>query len=642
MVEAKRPPMYTAMKYWGKKPHNIWGAYIESYTSENDVVLDPFSGSAVAAFEAVRCGRKAIAFDLNPMTAFLIDVYSTRFDRDQFAAAVGKIAGRVREDADYREIYLTKCDACGSAAAVIQHTKWDGGKIYEAGIACPRCKKRYLSAPNQRLEACAVKAQDLHIPYWYPADPFYDSPSFSESFKRNIGGDSFDRIWTRRNLFVLSKIFNEILSEQDRDLKLQLLFGFVQTVHLSSKMCVPRRAGANLGFSTSWGRAAYICSKRQMEMNPLLLFESSCIGKQSVESALKSVASHVGKVPKAKRVSGPGDAGAMGGYDILYGTVDVRDIERFIPRGTIPFIITDPPYGGLVQYIDLSCIWLNWLKRYDPVYTPSADREITIKKGIKGIEDYCRDFTDGLRSLYNVLKPDGKIVFTFHNKDLMVWNAFLRSVSQAGFRIEKVIHQQNRRTGESNVANPYGTSASDFYIRCSKSAYVGKIRTTKEAFENFIVDRAVSMIQARNEPTPYQMLFNGLLSEISKAGFELENFDDNIRQLLEKHTGDVFEIEKTDRNFGDLWWLKNYDPASSPVVPLAQRVEQTICEMFLQRTSYSLDDILGQIFIKFPDGLTPDVRNLEEIIQKYAEKSGGKWVRKEGARWKENTTAATT
>ena len=74
LVEAKRPPMYTAMKYWGKKPHNIWGAYIENYTSENDVILDPFSGSAIAAFEAVKCGRKAIAFDINPLTSFIIKV----------------------------------------------------------------------------------------------------------------------------------------------------------------------------------------------------------------------------------------------------------------------------------------------------------------------------------------------------------------------------------------------------------------------------------------------------------------------------------------------------------------------------------------------------------------------------------------
>ena len=60
LVEDVRPAMYKPMKYWGKKPHNMWGAYIENYTSENDVILDPFSGSAIAAFEAVKCGRKAI------------------------------------------------------------------------------------------------------------------------------------------------------------------------------------------------------------------------------------------------------------------------------------------------------------------------------------------------------------------------------------------------------------------------------------------------------------------------------------------------------------------------------------------------------------------------------------------------------
>ena len=24
LVEEKRPPIYTSLKYWGKKPHNIW------------------------------------------------------------------------------------------------------------------------------------------------------------------------------------------------------------------------------------------------------------------------------------------------------------------------------------------------------------------------------------------------------------------------------------------------------------------------------------------------------------------------------------------------------------------------------------------------------------------------------------------
>lgn len=630
LVETKRPPMYTAMKYWGKKPHNIWGAYIENYTSENDVILDPFSGSAIAAFEAVKCGRKAIAFDINPLTSFIIRVYSTTFDKKLFASKVSEIISKVEADKVYKRIYLIKCDHCGYESAIIQHTKWENSNIYESGIVCPNCNKRYLINTNDDLVKRSGQAKKISIPYWYPKDKFYDSPSFSDSFKKNIGGDSFNYLWTKRNLYVLSKIFDEILSEESTDIKLQLLFGFIQTLHLSSKMCVPRREKSNRRFSTSWGRAAYICSKRQMEMNPLLLFKSSCIGKQSVESALRSVKAHIGKVPKSKFITCPDDILSIDNYDILYGIVDIKDISNIIPNNFISFIITDPPYGGLVQYMDLSCIWLNWLKHYDSIYTPSIEKEITIKKGIKDIDEYSKEFTDGIRVLYDVLSEDAKVVFTFHNKDLMVWNAFLRSISKAGFKIEKVIHQQNKRTGESNVANPYGTSASDFYIRCSKSVYIKKIQTKRDTFENFIVDRTVSIIKSRNEPTPYQILFNGLLSEMSKADFELENFDDNIQQLLSKHTEDVFDIVKTNQNSGDLWWLKNHSTSPNDVIPLTERVETTIQSMFEKETEYSLDDILGEIFIKFPNGLTPDIRNIERLISKFAIKSGNKWKRKKG------------
>ena len=74
LVEGKRPPIYTALKYWGKKPHNIWRRYIETYTDPKGVYLDPFSGSAISAFEAFKAGKKAIAFDLNPLTEFIIEV----------------------------------------------------------------------------------------------------------------------------------------------------------------------------------------------------------------------------------------------------------------------------------------------------------------------------------------------------------------------------------------------------------------------------------------------------------------------------------------------------------------------------------------------------------------------------------------
>ena len=133
-----------------------------------------------------------------------------------------------------------------------------------------------------------------------------------------------------------------------------------------------------------------------------------------------------------------------------------------------------------------------------------------------------------------------------------------------------MIHQQNKRTGESNVANPYGTSASDFYIRCSKSDYIKRIKTTKTEFENFIVDRAVKIISARNEATPYQILFNGLLAEISRAGFELVDFDENVHRLLSKYIGKIFVIEETNKAYGSLWWLVDAEKRGNSIIPLSQ------------------------------------------------------------------------
>lgn len=622
MVEEKRPPLYTAMKYWGKKPHNIWGTYIDTYTDK--IYLDPFCGSAMSAFESVKKGKKAVAFDLNPLTSFVIEVYCSDFDRKKFTDAVSKIIESVSLDKLYRNFFSTQCRHC-EAKATIQNAKWENGNIYEIGIVCESCQRRYITTPtNQDIEN-ARESQNIELKSWYPKDSFHLSPCFSNAFIKNIGGNEYKDIWTNRNLYVLSEIFDLILKNKNDNLKKQLLFGFIQTIHLCSKMCVPRNAAAKRAFSTSWGRSAYICSKRQMEMNPLLLFYNNCIGKQSVESALKSVEEYVGKIPKIKYVTSKRDIDFTCDIDIFYGIIDICTLTEYVDEKSIDFILTDPPYGGLVQYMDLSRLWLVWLRKYDKKYGASEfSSEITIKKNIKEISDYQRSFTNGIKQLYKVLKDDSKIVFTFHNQEIKIWNAFLCSIAAAGFSIEKIIHQQNRRTGESNVANPYGTSAADFYIRCVKSKVLPTIKNRDDTFENFIVSRAVSIIEARNEPTPYQILFDGLLVEISKAGFNLDGFDENMKTLLLKQIGNIFVLREAVDLRGDLWWLV-HPPTDKKHLPLSERVEKTICSLLIKHETLAFDEILSEIFIQYQDGLTPDIKSVKYYLKKYAVERSGKW-----------------
>lgn len=641
LAEETRPPIYTAMKYWGKKPHNIWREYIKNYTPEDGLFLDPFAGSAISAFEAVKAGIKAVAFDLNPLTSFLIETFCSEFDKEKFAVEVDAIVDDIKNDNIYQKYFHTACRKCGSTSAIAQSFKWENGELYEVGVECSECKKnkksRYLEKPTDEE---IIKAKELHkieINTWYPDDEFYNSPSFSANFIECIGGNRFADLWTKRNLYVISKIFNKILDVDNVVLQKQLLLGFIKTIHLCTKMSVPRRENADRGFSTSWGRSAYICAARQMEMNPLLVFYGSCFGKQSVESSLVDIKEYLGKIPKILYVDKSNKSSKSKNFDIKYGIVDINTITDFIEEDSIDFIMTDPPYGGLVQYLDLSTIWLIWLKKFDQRFSPNYESEITVKRNIQNLNTYKIKFQNGIKNLFKVLKDDGKIIFTFHNKDIKIWNAFLNAIALSGFKIEKVIHQQNRRTGESNVANPYGTSASDFYIRCIKKP-TASFKTNEQEFEHYVIEKTISLIAQRNEPTPYQILFNGLLAEISSAGFNIEDFDNNIEQILSAHVGSIFELKENNSKAGKYWWLKNpADYIKYPDKKLTDRVEETVASLLRRKVSVTLDEVLGEIFVKYPNGLTPDIKSVDQILKKFANKSGGKWVYKGGETEKDFT-----
>ena len=62
---------YGVHPYFTRRPSNVVRAYIERYSLEGDVVLDPFGGTGVTAIEAMLLGRHAIHNDLNPFANFI-------------------------------------------------------------------------------------------------------------------------------------------------------------------------------------------------------------------------------------------------------------------------------------------------------------------------------------------------------------------------------------------------------------------------------------------------------------------------------------------------------------------------------------------------------------------------------------------
>jgi len=128
LVAKTHTSMYLMHKYWARKPHNVVSEYIQHYSKEGDIVLDPFAGSGVTAIEAIKLGRRAIAIDLDPMATFITKETAIPVDLKTFEQTFRGIEKKIKEKI-YR-LYRTNCAKCKkeviAEATILEKNKPNG------------------------------------------------------------------------------------------------------------------------------------------------------------------------------------------------------------------------------------------------------------------------------------------------------------------------------------------------------------------------------------------------------------------------------------------------------------------------------------------------------------------------------------
>lgn len=446
MKEVTRPTIYRTMKYWGKKPHNIWSSYIEKYSKKNDIILDPFVGSGMTYFESIKLKRTPITMDLNPISDFTIKCLTQRnVDYASVKNELKKIINRVKMTVCYKNEYTCICSNCGKETDIYNYKI--NGKV-TISYKCINCKNTITDIVD--------KSEKIYkIDKWIPEKKLSDIESITNAFIKKLGSDNFYDIWSNRNLKLLSEIYNDILKINDDQLKEILVFGFIQCLHLTSKMCIPRSDKSRRPLSTSWGRPAYMISDKVFEQNPVIAFEKAICNSTGVISGIKSSEKYIGNClnNNAKHYFG-----------------DSLTTLKKINSGSIDMAITDPPYGDIIQYGDLSEVWVSWLEKYCPKYKIDHKKEVIVNKN-KNKHKYERLLTSIFLEVNRVLKNDSVFVVTFNSNSNDDWLSLFNSLKHSNFYIEKVIFQKNKRSSEANVAAKDGIAISDYYFVCKKGKW---------------------------------------------------------------------------------------------------------------------------------------------------------------------------
>ena len=143
-----------------------------------------------------------------------------------------------------------------------------------------------------------------------------------------------------------------------------------------------------------------------------------------------------------------------------------------IADGAYDLVITDPPFGGLLHYSELSDFFYVWLRlalrdRYPDLFaaehTPKSLEAVANRARQPDDPDafYRRLLTACWGEAQRILKPGGLLAFTFHHSEDAPWVAVLESLFDAGFYLEATYPI---RSDETKGAGEFGSKKIEYDI----------------------------------------------------------------------------------------------------------------------------------------------------------------------------------
>lgn len=584
-VKAKgHTAQYKMHKYFARRPYNVFSNLVDHYTQEGDIVLDCFCGGGVTIFESLALDRKVVGVDLNPLATFITEMQIQQTDivslkryfkifleecrKDLDGLYSYNILGEFVEQEWMEWVYEVTCVECGETIRLSEENKITNGKY-----RCPNlnCKSNLVEKPGVIRVKCAplrsvptrikYRTTDgksgIHVfseiekekivnqqsSYIFPNDvkridfPVpHDWDRWYEDCLPQKGVNNFSDLFSDRNYYINTLIFNKILKLEPGQYRDILYFAFSSSLRYTNKMS---------RVTENWENGNPICMDKHAYWLPNIYVECNVLDKLSerMSAVIKGLNYTRATLTKPKLKAET--------FDELKKDKDYMILTRSssnlpIPDNSVSTVITDPPYGSNVQYAELSSFWNIWYKEYRGldkfIYKEQeavSNRKLCYK-GAKDIEFYGSMLQKVYTEISRVLKSDGYLVFTFNNKDINVWIQLLKAVVNSGFYLPEngVIYQDFIKEYKNTSHLKYsGNIHGDFIYSFRKGkipdmdAPVGEF---VESIKKTVNECLIKMYLEKEEYTTtelYEKIYGSLINVIMR--FICQNRDEQVKGIEE-------------------------------------------------------------------------------------------------------------
>ncbi|MBD3187414.1 hypothetical protein GF325_11335, partial [Candidatus Bathyarchaeota archaeon] len=468
VVAKAHDAMHVQHKYWSRKPVNVFREHIAAMTEPGDILLDPFCGSGVSVSQSLILGRKVIGTDINPIAIHITRNTIQRGDIDLICGVYERLKHRL--EPVIQDLYKTRCTRClhiDTTETICIH--WKVHHPIRIIYTCKSCgegnwkRKKFSKRPEAEDLALLDSIENQEIPHWYPAVKIPEGIVFNQA-RQQV--ENFHQLFTKRNLRALSIIFHEIESlptstRKETNIKELYKFAFTSMIHLCSKMTPIRPSRP---YSSFWATNSYWLPGKFMESNAWKKFESAIIGPQGLVASRRDANA---KLPKdITLVDGVQELQERDGAVALLKKHDARHLTEIIPKNSIDYIITDPPYAGSIPYLELSTLWATWLRMDTEM--EYGDEILVDRTRDKDLEDFGSMLEQFFHEAFAILKPGKYLSFTYHNLDVNARRSILRAPLRAGFVLKSIVYQPPPRVSPAHTLRPFNSAVGDYIVRLHK------------------------------------------------------------------------------------------------------------------------------------------------------------------------------
>jgi hypothetical protein len=589
------PPLAILSNALTSVPPSVARAAIEEHTQPGDVILDPFCVGVGIIQAALDLDRKIIAASFNPIAILAIE--ATLWPIDPRAALthladVRKGPQRLRDHV--LDLYRTRCPICTKEASALEF-HWDRElrALIDKRVRCKTCGDND-GMIDEDDQTQAARFEPRGLSFWLLHDRVID--------RAHEDADRVDEAleaYTPRVLAAIGDILLKFegLSDADRSaLRPALVATLDACTALHSTEETSRRISGlkpppQFVEKNIWIELEHICHTLSLSVYPSLIQRAT-----SIESL----------------ISAP-NAGAF------LIAEPARELAKHLPPKSISLMLSHPP-PPRPGFWSLSTVWSAWLWG-----KPKIEAMLPLLARHRTSWDWqWRAISSTLHALEPALKENALNIFSFANDE-----AVMESVALASAGANQVLDHV--------VCDPHDGTRATWHGRQDDILSYGRdLESLAIDIRSIVHEAAARILRDRAEPTDRLVLQAGIQAALGQSDVlaiiarlpegdqsPLAFMRDVVQSTLTANDSPVIAIDEHVRwleedarsgtSFSFRWAF------SSETKPLADRVEAAVIDLLRSQTEWHSDELLREVYRRFPDHLTPDRALVATCIGSYVE-----------------------